>query len=96
MPTSTSIELLGCLLGTGAPGGLNQSPPTLQKRAPMQPTIRRDESIDEDRTAEQARTVGHVSHDAQLRVDERVKTILDRREGAVERARLAARRLSEG
>jgi hypothetical protein len=94
MPTSTSIELLGCLLGTGAPGGLNQSPPTLQKRAPM--NRRRDKSIDEDRTAEQARTVGHVSHDAQLRVDERVKTILDRREGAVRRARLAARRLSEG
>jgi hypothetical protein len=62
----------------------------------MHPTIRRDESIDEDRTAEQTRTVGHVSHDAQLRVDRRVKTILDRREGAVGRARLAARRLSEG
>jgi hypothetical protein len=96
MPTSTSIELLGCLLGMGAPGGLNQSPPPLQKRAPMHPTIRRDESIDEDRTAEQARTVGHVSHDAQVRVDRRVKTILDGREGAVRRARLAARRLSEG
>jgi len=62
----------------------------------MHPTIRRDESIDEDRTAEQARTVGHVSHDAQLRVDQRVKRILDRRERAVGRARLAARRLSEG
>ena len=61
----------------------------------MHPTIRRDESIDDDRTAEQARTVGHVSHDAQLRVDQRVKLILDRREGAVRRARLAARRLSE-
>ena len=96
MPTSTSIALLGCLLGTGAPGGLNQSSPTLQKRAPMHPTIRRDESIDEDRTAEPARTVGHVSHDVQLRVDQRVKTILDRREGAIGRARLAARRLSEG
>jgi hypothetical protein len=62
----------------------------------MRPTIRRDESIDEDRAAERARTAGHVSHDAQLRVDQRVKTILDRREAAVGQARRAARRLSEG
>jgi hypothetical protein len=62
----------------------------------MDPKIRRGESIDEDRTAGQARTIGHVSRDAQVRVDQRVKTILDRREGAVRRARLAARRLSEG
>jgi hypothetical protein len=62
----------------------------------MDPKIRRGESIDEDRTPGQARTIGHVSRDAQVRVDQRVKTILDRREGAVRRARLAARRLSEG
>ena len=49
-----------------------------------------------------ARTVGHISHDAQLRVDRRVKEILDRREApvareaAVERARRAARHLSGG
>ena len=48
------------------------------------------------------RTVGHISHDAQLRVDRRVKEILDRREApvareaAVERARRAARHLSGG
>ena len=48
------------------------------------------------------RTVGHISHDAQLRVDRRVKEILDRRESpvareaAVERARRAARHLSGG
>jgi hypothetical protein len=39
------------------------------------------------------RTVGHISHDARERVDQRVKEILARREGAMERARRAARRL---
>jgi hypothetical protein len=74
----------------------------------MQATIRRDESIDQGRTAElvttpidsgparRARTVGHVTRDAQLRVDRRVRKILDRHEDAVERARRAARRLSGG
>jgi hypothetical protein len=42
---------------------------------------------------ERARTVGHISHDARVRVDQRVKEILARREAAVERARRAARRL---
>jgi hypothetical protein len=42
---------------------------------------------------QRARTVGHISHDARVRVDERVKQILARRETAVERARRAARRL---
>jgi hypothetical protein len=40
-----------------------------------------------------ARTVGYISHDARLRVDERVKNILARREAQIERARRAARRL---
>jgi hypothetical protein len=49
-----------------------------------------------------AHTVGHTSHDAQVRVDQRVKEILDRREAlvardaAVERARRAARHLNGG
>jgi hypothetical protein len=61
----------------------------------MHATIRSDESIDQDRTAElHARTVGHVTRDAQLRVDRRVSEILDRRDDAVERARRAARRLN--
>jgi hypothetical protein len=42
---------------------------------------------------ERARTVGHISHDARVRVDQRVKEILARREVAVQRARRAARRL---
>jgi hypothetical protein len=42
---------------------------------------------------QRARTVGHISHDARVRVDQRVKEILARREAAVERARRAARRL---
>jgi|tagenome__1003787_1003787.scaffolds.fasta_scaffold19123034_2 hypothetical protein len=74
----------------------------------MHATIRHDESIDQGRTAERvttpidpgpptrARTVGHVTRDAQLRVDRRVRQILARREVAVERARRAARRLSGG
>jgi hypothetical protein len=43
-----------------------------------------------------ARTVGHISHDAQMRIDRRVKKILNRREGALEKARRAARRLNGG
>jgi hypothetical protein len=42
------------------------------------------------------RTVGYIRHDAQERVDQRVKQILDRRETAVKRARRAARRLNGG
>ena len=42
---------------------------------------------------ERARTVGHVSHEAQVRVDERVGKILARRAAALRQARLAARRL---
>jgi hypothetical protein len=45
------------------------------------------------RTTGQPRTVGHVSHDALVRVDERVKDIVARREAALRGARLAARRL---
>ena len=43
-----------------------------------------------------ARTVGYISHDARVRVDQRVKQILDRREATVEKARRAARRLNGG
>ena len=42
---------------------------------------------------EHARTVGDVSHEAQLPVDERVGQILARRAAALRQARLAARRL---
>ena len=42
---------------------------------------------------EPVRTVGHVSHDAQARVDTRVKEILARREAALQHARRAAQRL---
>jgi hypothetical protein len=42
---------------------------------------------------EHARTVGHVSHEAQVRVDGRVGQILARRAAALRQARLAARRL---
>ena len=42
------------------------------------------------------RTLGHISHDAQKRIDRRVQNILDRREGELERARRAARRLNGG
>jgi hypothetical protein len=35
---------------------------------------------------QRARTVGHISRDARVRVDQRVKEILARREAAVERA----------
>jgi hypothetical protein len=38
-------------------------------------------------------TVGHVSHEAQVRVDARVGQILARRAAALRQARLAARRL---
>jgi hypothetical protein len=34
------------------------------------------------RRTERARTVGHISHDARVRVDQRVKEILARREAA--------------
>ena len=44
--------------------------------------------------SEHPRTVGHVSHEALVRVDERVKHILSRREAAVRQARLAAQRLT--
>ena len=40
------------------------------------------------------RTVGHISHDARVRVDQRVKEILARRDTEVERARRAAARLN--
>jgi hypothetical protein len=40
---------------------------------------------------QRARTVGHISHDASVRVDQRVKEILARREAAVERERAAPR-----
>jgi hypothetical protein len=38
------------------------------------------------------RTVGHISHGASVRVDQRVKEILARRDAEVERARRAAAR----
>ena len=43
-----------------------------------------------------ARTVGYISFDAQVRIDQRVARILDRRETAVERTQLAARHLASG
>jgi len=43
-----------------------------------------------------ARTVGYISYDAQVRIDQRVARILDRRETAVARAQLAARQLAGG
>jgi hypothetical protein len=49
-------------------------------------------ALKEART-EHARTVGHASHEAQVRVNERVAQILGRREAALRQARLAARRL---
>jgi ribosomal protein L15E len=42
---------------------------------------------------QRARMVGYISHDAGVRVEQRVKEILARREAAVERARRAAARL---
>ena len=42
---------------------------------------------------EHARTVGYVTHEAQVRVDQRVGQILARRAAALRQARLAARRL---
>ena len=44
---------------------------------------------------QRARTVGHISRDARVRVDQRVKEILARRQAAVERARRAAARLKD-
>jgi hypothetical protein len=69
--------------------------------------MRATESIDLSRTSEplmalepepvrRARTVGHIPPDALVRVDRRVKQILDRRDTAVRRARDAARRLNSG
>jgi hypothetical protein len=43
--------------------------------------------------AERVPTVGHVPHDALVRVETRVKEILARREVALRQARLAAQRL---
>jgi hypothetical protein len=63
----------------------------------MHATVRRDESIDQDRTAEpvtivvepgparRARTVGHITRDAQMRIDRRVRQILARREDRARR-----------
>jgi len=39
------------------------------------------------------KTVGHLPHDAVVRVDKRVKEILARREAALQHARRAAERL---
>jgi hypothetical protein len=47
-------------------------------------------------STKRTRRVGHISYDARMRVDRRVKQILDRREAAVKRARRAARRLEHG
>jgi hypothetical protein len=41
------------------------------------------------------KTPGHVSHDALVRIDARVKDILVRREAALRRARRAAQRLKQ-
>ena len=45
------------------------------------------------RKPERRKTVGHVPHDALVRVDKRVKEILARREAVMQRARRAAERL---
>ncbi len=47
-------------------------------------------------STKRARTVGYISYDARVRIDERVKRIVDRREAAIEQAQHAARRLSGG
>jgi hypothetical protein len=47
-------------------------------------------------TTRRTRAAGLTPHDAQVRVDRRVKRILDRRKTAVERARRAARHLESG
>jgi hypothetical protein len=60
----------------------------------MRATIRRPLTALRPGPAKRARTVGHISHEAQLRIDRRVKEILGRRDDALERARLAARRLN--
>jgi hypothetical protein len=46
-----------------------------------------------DASAERPKTVGHVSREATVAVDARVKDILARRKVALMRARLAARHL---
>jgi hypothetical protein len=48
------------------------------------------------RLTEHARTAGHVSHDAQVRVDKRVQKILARREHARLATRTAATRPKDG
>jgi hypothetical protein len=47
----------------------------------------------QERRRKRARTTGHVSREAQVRVDARVAQILARRDTALRQARLAARRL---
>ena len=44
------------------------------------------------RLTQRARAVGHISHDAQVRVDKRVAKILAGREAALRLARKAAQR----
>jgi hypothetical protein len=48
------------------------------------------------RLTEDARTAGHFSHDAQVRVDKRVEKILARREHARRAARAATTRSRNG
>jgi hypothetical protein len=50
----------------------------------------------EPEPTKRARTVGHIPHDASVRVGRRVKQILDRRDTALKHARDAARRLNGG
>ena len=45
---------------------------------------------------EHARTAAHISHDAQVRVDKRVESILARREHARDTTRTAATRPQHG
>jgi hypothetical protein len=47
------------------------------------------------RRTKAARATGHVSHDAQARIDERVAKILARRQSSRPAARTAAPRLTE-
>jgi hypothetical protein len=48
------------------------------------------------RLTEHARTAGHVSHDAQVRIDKRVQQILARHERARLATRTAATRAKDG
>jgi hypothetical protein len=43
---------------------------------------------------EDPKIAGHTSHDAQVRVDRRVKDIMSRREASLLQAQLAAKRLN--